>query len=92
VLNVFLLAVFFTHFTAFPLPNGLKGAGDVRYTTVVSLVSMFAVRVALGYYLGIVLGMGVLGIWLGMIADWAVRAVLFTIRFLRGKWMRDAVV
>lgn len=40
-----------------------------------------------GLYLGIVLGMGVIGVWLGMVLDWAVRGVLFYSRMVSGRWL-----
>ena len=43
----------------------------------VSMLSMWGCRVVVGYVLGIMLGWGVVGVWMGMFADWAVRAVLF---------------
>ncbi|MCS5809039.1 hypothetical protein LNO89_26880 [Klebsiella pneumoniae subsp. pneumoniae] len=59
------------------LPCAFKGARDVRYTMWVSMLGMWGCRVVAGYTLGIVLGMGVIGVWLGMVLDWAVRGVLF---------------
>ena len=47
-----------------------KGARDVRYTMWVSMLGMWGCRVVAGYTLGIVLGMGVIGVWLGMVLDW----------------------
>ncbi len=59
-----------------------KGARDVRYTMWVSMLGMWGCRVVAGYTLGIVLGMGVIGVWLGMVLDWAVRGVLFYFRMV----------
>ncbi|MDI8746234.1 hypothetical protein MJM83_29930, partial [Salmonella enterica subsp. enterica serovar Montevideo] len=42
-----------------------------------SMLGMWGCRVVAGYTLGIVLGMGVVGVWLGMFLDWAVRGALF---------------
>jgi Na+-driven multidrug efflux pump len=44
-------------------------------------------RVVAGYTLGIVLGWGVVGVWLGMFFDWAVRAALFYWRMVTGRWL-----
>lgn len=33
------------------------------------------------------LGMGVVGVWLGMFMDWAVRGVLFYWRMVSGRWL-----
>lgn len=69
------------------LPAGLKGARDARYTMYVSMFSMWGARVVVGYLLGIVFGMGVIGVWLGMFLDWAVRGVCFWWRLNSGKWL-----
>lgn len=55
------------------LPAGLKGARDARFAMWVSMLGMWGCRVVAGYTLGVMLGMGVVGVWLGMFLDWAVR-------------------
>ena len=79
---------------AFTLPNSLRAAGDAVFTMVVSLCSMFACRVALSYVLASSwgLGMGLMGVWLAMFGDWVVRAVLFLVRYRRGKWKEFHVI
>ncbi|MFG1172193.1 EmmdR/YeeO family multidrug/toxin efflux MATE transporter [Erwiniaceae bacterium CAU 1747] len=69
------------------LPAGLKGARDARYTMWVSLLSMWGGRIVAGYLLGIVLGMGVAGIWLGMALDWIIRGACFWRRLSSGRWL-----
>lgn len=69
------------------LPAGLKGARDARFAMWVSMLGMWGCRVVAGYTLGIVLGMGVVGVWLGMFLDWAVRGVLFYWRMVSGRWL-----
>jgi putative MATE family efflux protein len=69
------------------LPAGLKGARDARYTMYVSMIGMWGCRIIAGYTLGIVLGMGVDGVWLGMFLDWIVRAILFYRRMESGRWL-----
>lgn len=70
----------FIHPLAFNIGYSLRAAGDVKYTMTVAAVSMFFVRVALGYVFGTVLGLGALGTWLSMYADWVVRAAFYTPR------------
>lgn len=70
------------------LPSGLKGARDARFAMWVSMFSMWGCRVVAGYVLGIMLGMGVIGVWLGMFLDWAVRGVLFYWRMVSGRWLQ----
>lgn len=69
------------------LPAGLKGARDARFAMWVSMFSMWGARVVAGYVLGIVLGMGVVGVWLGMFLDWAVRGACFYWRMVSGRWL-----
>lgn len=75
---------------AFPfsgaLSNGLRAAGDVKFTMYVSMISTIAGRLLLSYMLGVVLDMGVIGIALAMVCDWVIRAVLFFWRLRSGKW------
>lgn len=77
---------------SFTLPNALRAAGDVRFTMTVSMLSMWICRIGLSYLLGMGLGMGLLGVWMAMFADWVVRAAVFLTRFLRGKWKEHQVI
>ena len=77
---------------AFTPVNGMKAAGDVRFTMVVSTVSMWIFRVGLCYLLILGHGFGPLGVWIGMFADWAVRSVIYTIHLIRGRWATKRVL
>ena len=79
---------------SFTLPNALRAAGDARFTMVVALLSMWICRIGMSYLLGSAwgLGMGLLGVWIAMFSDWVVRAAVFFIRFLRGKWKDHQVI
>ena len=68
------------------LSNGLRAAGDVKFTMYVSVFSTIAVRLLLSYLLGITLKMGVIGIAIAMVCDWVIRAVIFFWRQKSGKW------
>ncbi len=68
------------------LGNGLRAAGDVKYTMVVAILSSLGVRLVLSYLFAYVLQMGVIGICWAMCCDWIARAVFFTIRLRSGKW------
>ena len=81
---------------AFPfsgaLSNGLRAAGDVKFTMYVSVISTIAVRLFLSYILGITLQMGVIGIAIAMVCDWLIRAVIFFRRQKSGKWKTFQVI
>ena len=81
---------------AFPfsgaLSNGLRAAGDVKFTMYVSVISTIAVRLLLSWFLGIALQMGVIGIAIAMVCDWIIRAVIFFWRQKSGKWKTFRVI
>ena len=74
------------------LSNGLRAAGDVKFTMYVSVLSTIAVRLLLSWVLGVVLQMGVIGIAMAMVSDWIIRAVLFFWRQRSGKWKTFQVI
>lgn len=76
---------------AFIPANGMRGAGDVRFSMIVSCISMWLCRVFLCVVLIRNFGFGPMAVWIGMFSDWAIRAVLFTIRFFSGKWTKISV-
>ncbi len=77
---------------SFLLPAGLRATGDVRYTMFVAIFSMWVFRIFVGYFFGIALGWGLLGVWIGMYTDWFVRGVLFYFRLIGDKWKTKSVI
>lgn len=81
---------------AFPfadsLGKGLRAAGDVSFTTVVSIGTTMGARLLFSILFGIVFDMGVIGIAGAMCLDWCIRAVIFYIRFKRGKWKQFEII
>ena len=76
---------------SFTMPNILRAAGDVTYTMIVCVVSMWLFRILCAYFLGKIVGIGLIGIWIAMIIDWAVRSIFFYIRYRGDKWKHPAV-
>lgn len=50
-------------------------------------MTMWAVRVALGYVLAVWLELGIQGVWIGMCVEWAVKTLAFWRRFKGDKWL-----
>ncbi|WP_315066984.1 MATE family efflux transporter [uncultured Clostridium sp.] len=73
---------------SFVVSAGLKGAGDTRYTMMTAFIGMWIFRICLGYVLGIVLKVGILGIWIAMYTDWLVRGTMYLIRLRGTKWLK----
>ena len=70
--------------------HGLRGAGDTRVPLLITLIGVL-IRLPLGYYFGIVQGLGLLGAWMGMFGDMLWRALAAASRFLRGRWLATEV-
>ena len=85
---------------AFTLPSVFKATGDAKYSMMVSTLAMWIIRVGSAYIFSLEsvnifgmtvpgFGMGIMGVWVAMVADWVLRAILFTIRFVKGTWLRQ---
>jgi len=85
---------------AFTLPAVFKAAGDAKFSMEVSTLSMWAVRVGSAYIFslesvnvfGVTLpgfGLGIMGVWVAMVADWVLRSILYSVRFVKGTWLRQ---
>ena len=71
---------------------GLRAAGDVKFSMIVSCCTMWACRFCLCVFLIRVMGFGPMGVWIGMFADWTVRSIIFTWRFHSRKWLQHKVI
>lgn len=81
---------------AFPfsgaLGNGLRAAGDVKYTMYCSILTTVGVRLVFSWVFAIGLNLGVMGIAWAMCADWTARGALYFIRLKRGRWKTQSVI
>ncbi len=64
----------------------LKGAGDAKYSMVVSVCGMWIVRVMLATLLISRFGWSLNGVWFPMALDWLTRSLVFGARLRSGKW------
>lgn len=76
---------------SFSLPNVLRASSDVTYTMVVGVASMWIFRIGCAVLMGKTLGMGLVGVWIAMIIDWAVRSICFVLRYRSGKWKNTTI-
>lgn len=77
---------------SFVLPAGLRAAGDSRFTSLTSMLTMWLFRVILGYLLGITLGLDILGVWIAMNLEWGVRGAVFLWRYRGKRWYEHQVI
>ncbi|MCG2768132.1 MAG: MATE family efflux transporter [Anaerolineae bacterium] len=69
----------------------LLGAGDTRFPMIITCVSGWVMRVGGAVVLGLTLGLGLAGVWLGRASDVAVRGVILFLRFRGGRWKETRV-
>jgi len=74
------------HPTSFNLSNTLRASGDVQYTMYAGIASMIVFRLGSAVLFGIVLDLGVIGVWIAMGSDWLARSLAFWLRYRSGKW------
>lgn len=86
------ILAFLLHPTSFNLANSLRAAGDVRFTMYVGIGSMLVFRLGSAVLFGIVLDLGVLGVWFAMGMDWLARSMAFTLRYHGNRWTQFQVI
>ena len=69
----------------------LRGSGDTKFTAATSLISVSGVRPLVSYLLCYPVGLGVIGAWIGMLIDQALRMGLNIWRFSKKKWLQIRV-
>ncbi|MEG0693356.1 MAG: MATE family efflux transporter, partial [Oscillospiraceae bacterium] len=92
ILRIFALGCIFVWVPSFLFPNALRASGDSTFTMSVSMISMWAFRIGLSYILALNLSLGLLGVWIAMLVDWAVRAIVFSIRLSGTKWKTKTIL
>ena len=68
------------------VPMALRAAGDAVFTSVVSVVALLVCRCVVGYILTIPLGLGVPGVWISLVVEWLLRAVVLRLRLRGDRW------
>lgn len=63
--------------------GALNGAGDTRFTMLASVAASWLLLLPLGYLMGVVLGWGAQGAWLGMTVEILALAAVYMARFRR---------
>lgn len=71
---------------------GLRAAGDVKFSMIISCLTMWLCRVSLCVFLSRRFGMGPMAVWIGMFADWTIRGIIFLYRFHSRRWINKKVI
>ena len=70
--------------------GALRGAGDTRFTAAAIAVTVLLLRNALGLLMVNILGWGLWGAWIALIADQCSRTFVVAARYARGRWKAGA--
>ena len=82
-----------TYSLSFGMPAVLKANSDMKVIMKISIFSMLTMRIGLCYLLTCEWAgfrLGVAGLWVGMVSDWVLRDILFTARYLTGRWKKSS--
>jgi putative MATE family efflux protein len=70
--------------------SSLRATGDVGFPIQMAALSMWCVWVPLAYFLGLRLGLGLVGVWIAMITDEWLRGLLMYWRWKKRRWIKYA--
>jgi putative MATE family efflux protein len=70
----------------------LRATGDTVYPFVVGVIFQWSVAVGVSYVIGIPLGFGLVGMWVGFALDENIRGVILVRRWRSGKWKTKGFV
>ncbi len=70
----------------------LRATGDVVYPFVIGVIFQWSVAVGVSYVIGIPLGFGLVGMWIGFSLDENIRGVILMRRWRSGKWRTKGFV
>lgn len=85
-------------FNAFAYPfagslgNGLRAAGDVKFTMIISIALTVGARLLFSALFGLWLNMGVIGVAIGMSIDLVFRGIIFILRYRSQKWTKFELI
>lgn len=88
LLPIFLLSIFLepSRTQNIVMVNALRATGDARFPLYTAIIFMWGVAIPIGYYLGIVLEMGLIGIWIGFLCDEWIRGLVNAWRWKSRRW------
>jgi Na+-driven multidrug efflux pump len=73
------------------MAGSLRGAGDTRFPMIATGISVWLVRLPLGWLIGVPLHGGLPGVYISNVLDAGVRAVANYLRFSTGSWQKRKV-
>jgi putative MATE family efflux protein len=88
---IYIVAPFYFIFTAMFVVMGLlRGAGDTMFTMILTLISLWIIRIPASYWLS--LSLGTKGIWWGIPLAWFIGALIAFLYYFNGKWKTKSII
>ncbi len=72
--------------------GALKGAGDVKFPVGYGIISMWTIMALGSYIMGIKMGLGLVGFWLGIGSEETTRGIVMFFRWKSKRWQKHALV
>lgn len=72
--------------------SSLKAAGDYMFPLIVGLCTMWGIGVSVGYICGVVMGLGVAGVFIGTASDEFIRGLIVLRRWVQKKWTGKSLI
>lgn len=72
--------------------NSLKAAGDYVFPLIVGVITMWGLGATVGYTMGVAVGLGVAGVYMGTATDEFIRGLITMYRWYKQKWRGKAIV
>ena len=87
-----ILAMYYVPFSLMWVFSGIiRGAGDTFITMLISIFSLWGIRLPLAFYLSKHTSLGSKGIWIAMVISVNITLILSFIYFVKGRWRRSIV-
>ncbi len=72
--------------------QSMRAAGDVKFPVMMGMIFPFLLGIPLCYVLGVSLHLGLIGMWLTILADECSRAIIMVFRWRSRVWQNKAVI
>ncbi|MGI5858781.1 MAG: MATE family efflux transporter [Tepidanaerobacteraceae bacterium] len=85
-----ILAIYYVPFALMWVFSGIiRGAGDTLITMLISILSLWGIRLPLALYLSKYTTLGSKGIWIAMVISTNITLIMNIIYFVKGRWRRS---
>jgi MATE family multidrug resistance protein len=72
------------------ITGSLRGVGETKIPFYISVLSVWGMRLPIGFIMVKFFNLGLLGAWIGMMTDFIARSIIKLVIYSRGKWVKTA--